>query len=170
MRGGVEGIEPDFHYSSKRLDEGLNTTFWQNTPPSIKSNKIHTYSDSKEAHAWVCLYVMGWKSGVSTVWASAGGNQERLHLEFHVVANKNICGQACRAYLSRLLFVLSGSPHRCLLDNITTHSQTFFFQFVHWLLHSPVLHVGKDKYLLNTRVAVLFINPAHVGAFFMSSF
>lgn len=97
--------------------------------PPIKSNKIHTYTDSKEEHAWVCLYTLGWKSGVSPVWASAGGNQERLHLEFHVVANKNICGQACSAYLSRFLFVPSGSPHRCLLDNITTHSQSFFLLF-----------------------------------------
>lgn len=31
--GGVEGKEPDIHYSSKSPDEGLNTTFWQNRPP-----------------------------------------------------------------------------------------------------------------------------------------
>lgn len=53
--GCREGIEPDFHYSSKSLDEGLNTTFWQNTPPPSNPTRFtHTLTVKKSTRGCAC--------------------------------------------------------------------------------------------------------------------
>lgn len=135
--------------AAKVLMRALNTTFWENRPPLPPLfNKFDSRIQWQErrARAGVLGSTRGWKQAVSTVWASAGGNQERLHLEFSAAPNKNIGGWGCRAYLLWLLFVLSGSPHCCLLYMLTSQHicKLLLFFFLHWLcIHSFCMLVAK---------------------------
>lgn len=134
-RGGVEGKEPDIHYSSKSLDEGFKHYLLRKQTPPYLTTLIHAYSDKKEEHVLVGESresaqsgpQLGGEPGKATFRVQCGSKPKHLWPGLPCLS---ALAPLCTNWLSPLLSVV--------YVNITTHLQTsFFFFFLHWLcIHS----------------------------------